>query len=267
MNLKFIATGVVSAGVGAALAWAITADRAEARARLMADDYLKMQESLREKTRENIALRYEIDDKNAELENLHGAIDEHTGFADSENSPGEDSPETVSDDDFEEHEPTDEENDAMREQLRAQIRGYIPSEEDNRVFLEQQGGPVIASTKYDPPFVISQPEYAVGEEGEDYAKITLRYFPHHQTLLDEDDEPVEDVDRYVGWRSLKRFGDESGNENIVYVRNRNMDTDFEVEKVEDEDLPLHVKYGMPRIEFLSQKNAGKLALRSPEEDM
>lgn len=275
MNVKFIATAAVSACFGAAAAWAITADRAETKSQQMTEDYEALQTALREKLRENVALRAELDDKTEELEAVHAQIDEETGFSESDFSPGEDAPENVSDvaphveptvRDERDDTPTDEELDAQRDALRAQIRAYIPSEEDERVFMEEQGGPVIASTKYDPPFVISQPDYAVGEEGMYYKNITMKYYPKDQILLDEMDEVVEDVDRYVGWRSLDQFGGESGDPNIVYVRNRNMEVDFEVERAdEDETLPLHVQYGMPQIEFKSQKAAGKIRL--PEEEM
>ncbi len=275
MNVKFIATAAVSAGFGAAVAWAITADRADNKSQQMTEDYEALQTALRDKMRENVALRADNDDKTEELETMHAQIDEATGFSDSENSPGEDAPENVSDEadhveplerDERDDTPTDEELDAQREELRGMISAYVPSEEDQRVFLEEQGGPVVASTKYDPPFVISQPDYAVGEEGQYYKNITLKWYPKDQVLLDEDEEPVEDVDRYVGWRSLNQFGGESGDPNVVYVRNRNMEVDFEVERAdEDESVPLHVQYGMPQIEFKSQKAAGKIRL--PEEEM
>jgi hypothetical protein len=251
------------------VAWAITADRAELKFRHIAEDFLKMQDALREKTRENINLRYELNDKIEEVENLHGAIDDHTGFGEDENSPGETADESVSTPAIEqphiEAEPTDAELDSQRADLQRMISEYVPNVVDERVLIEENGGPVVASTKYDPPFVISQPDYAWGDEGIEYQKTTLRYFPAQQTLLDEDEEPIDDVERYVGWRSLNRFGEESGNDDVVYVRNRRLETDFEVERVTDEELPLHVQYALPKIEFLSHKAAGKLKLS--EEDM
>lgn len=281
MNVKFIATGAVSAGLGAAAAWAITADRYKKKSAQLEADNLSLQDALREKTRDNIALKSELDDVQGENEALHAAIDDETGFSDLENSAEGDSAETIQNsDDYEPHvetadpdereadddEPTDEELEAQREQLRRQISAYVPSEEDERVFLEEQGGPVIASTKYDPPFVISQPDYAYGDEGREYKKVTLKWFPKDQVLLDEDDEPIDDVDRYIGWRSLRQFGGESGDENIVYVRNRNSEIDFEVENVGDEELPLHVKYGMPQVEFKSKKAAGLLRMPGDMEE-
>jgi hypothetical protein len=273
MNVKFIGTAVLSAAAGAAVAWAITADRADEKSKKLVAENDDLRDEMRVKTRRIIELRNALDDAAAEVEALHLAIDEETGFAeegqetDSENSPGENSSETVPEVEelHVEDDPTEEELTMGREKILAQIREYVPSAEDERVFMEEQGGPVIASTKYDPPFVISQPDYAHGDEGMHHAKITLKWYPNHQVLLDEDDEPITDVDRYCGWRSLNQFGGESGDDDIVYVRNRNSEVDYEVERQgPDEDLPLHVKFGMPQMEFRSRKAAGKIRL--PEED-
>lgn len=265
MNVKFIASSAGFVGLGAAVAWAITADRAEMKFRQIAEDFLVLQDALREKTRENIDLRYDLNDKKEEIENLHSAVDVETGFADDENSPGEASTEIDSGGEIDQvaqhQEPTDEEIAEDRAHLQNLINQYIPTPETVEEFAER---PVIASTKYDPPFVISQEEFAWSDEGDEYAKTTLKYYPKQQVLLDEEEEPVDDVEAYVGWRALNRFGEDSGNPDVVYVRNRRLETDFEVERETEEDLPLHVKYAMPKMEFVSRHAAGKLRL--PEED-
>lgn len=278
MNIKFIAAGAGLTALGAAWGWAITADRADQKIARLEKDVEALIEVNRPLTRENIDLRYEVNDLKEENENLHTAVDQHTGFAeeetsesDSENSPGEETPENVSTPEIEEahveteDERLDRENDSAREDLQRMIAQYKPEQVEVRVIEEENAGPVVASTKYDPPFVISQPDYAWGEEGINYAKTTLKYYPKEQTLLDEIEDVVDDVERYVGWRSLQQFGGDSGDENIVFVRNRRLETDFEVVRVTDEEIPLHVRYGMPEIEFRSQKAAGKLKLS--EEDM
>lgn len=274
MNRKFIAACAASAGYGAVLSWAITADLAERRVRRIADDFLSMQEALREKTKENIDLRYELGDAKEEIENLHSAVDQETGFAeevpeaDSENSPGETSEEINSGGLIEEVH-VDISEDEMRERLREQIAQFTPmSEEATESFIRDTQPQVVRTTKYDPPRVISLEEYnnhGDDDEGEDYRKITLTYYPKQQVLLDEDKEPIDDVELYVGWRALNRFGDESGNPDVVYVRNRRMETDFEVERETEEDLPLHVQFGMPHMEFESNRAAGKIKLREEDE--
>lgn len=271
MNRKFIAACVASAGYGAVLSWALTADLAERRVRRIADDFLSMQDALREKTKENIDLRYELNDKAEEIENLHSAVDRETGFAeesaetDSENSPGE-TPVEINSGGLVEEVHVDPDEDAIRARLQEQIREFTPmSEEATEDFIRDTQPKVVTSTRYDPPMVISLDEYNSSDEGDDYAKITLTYYPKQQVLLDEDQEPIDDVESYVGWRALNRFGDMSGNSDIVYVRNRRMETDFEVERETEADLPLHVQFGMPHMEFESNRAAGKIKLREEDE--
>lgn len=273
MNRKFIVACVGSAGYGAVLSWAITADLAERRVRRIAGEFLAMQEALREKTKENIDLRYELGDKQEEIDNLHAAVDLETGFAeensetDSENAPGEDAQEINSGGQVEElHVDRDISEDDVRRRLQEQIREFVPmSDEATEDFIAHTQPQVVKTTKYDPPMVISLEEYNASDEGDDYAKITLTYFPKQQVLLDEDKEPIDDVEAYVGWRALNRFGDMSQNADVVYVRNRRMETDFEVERETEAELPLHVQFGMPHMEFESNRAAGKIKLREEDE--
>ena len=276
MNRKFIAAAAGGAGLGALFGWAITADLHERRSRQLADDFLTMQDALREKTKENIDLRYDLGDAREEIENLHSAVDRETGFAEedsdsnSENSPGESLEEINSGGMVEElHVERDITEEEMRARLQEQIREFVPmSEEATEDFIRDTQPRTVKTTKYDPPRVISLEEYNNGDEdgeGEHYAKITLTYYPKQQVLLDEDKEPIDDVEAYVGWRALNRFGDQSGNADVVYVRNRRMETDFEVERETEEDLPLHVQFGMPHMEFESNRAAGKIKLREEDE--
>lgn len=264
MNLKFIASSAGFIAVGASLGWAFTADRADKKVKSLTEDNIALQDALREKTRDIINLRYDINDKQEELDNLHAAVDHETGFSDDENSPGETPVEINSGGQITEvashQEPTDAELAEDRAHLQNLINQYTASPEVVEEFAER---PTLASVKYDPPMVISQSEYAWSEEGDEYAKITLKYYPKQQVLLDEEEEVIDDVEGYVGWRSLNRFGDQTDNPDVVYVRNRRMETDFEVERTE-EDIPLHVKYALPKMEFISKRAAGKL--RIPEDD-
>ena len=117
-----------------------------------------------------------------------------------------------------------------------------------------------------PPFVISQAIYAWDEEGESYDKISLSYFPRDRVLLDDEEDPIDDVNRTIGWRNLTQFGGESGDPDVVFVRNRSLKTDFEVIKDEESQLPLHVKYGMEKEEFRANKAAGLIRLRQEDDD-
>ena len=76
------------------------------------------------------------------------------------------------------------------------------------------------------PYIISMDEYFETEEAWD--KDTLSYYEGDDTLVDERDKTVEDVEKYIGSRHLHMFGVLSNDKNIVYVRNPNINTDFEI---------------------------------------
>lgn len=82
------------------------------------------------------------------------------------------------------------------------------------------------SRKADKPYVISVEEYM--EEAEDFDKVTYTYYDGDDTLADERDSIIRDVDEYVGFSNLSKFGVESDNEAIVYVRNEKLQVDFEI---------------------------------------
>jgi hypothetical protein len=84
-------------------------------------------------------------------------------------------------------------------------------------------------------------------------------------LLDDDNDPVDDIAGMIGWRSLSNFGGESGDPDVVFVRNDRLLSDFEVVRDDESELPLHVKYGMSEEEFKTNKAAGTLKLRREDE--
>lgn len=268
MNFKFIASSVGFVGVGAVFGWAITADRAEVKRKELEKSNEQLYEAYSKQARESIQLRYEMGEVQEALDNVMEMIEALPPIGDDENSPEEETVEINTGGEIEEvdthQDPTDEEIAESRESLQNLINQYAPDTRDQDAFVDR-GQVVVESTRYDPPFVIPQSEYAWSEEGNEYAKITLRYFSKQQILLDEDEEPIDDVDAYVGWRNLNRFGDGTDNPDVVYVRNRRLDTDFEVERETEEDLPLHVKYAMPKLEFVSERAAGRIRLAEEDE--
>lgn len=80
------------------------------------------------------------------------------------------------------------------------------------------------------PYVISEQVYY--EENTINDKITLSYYTDDDTLVDEDDSVIQDIDYHIGEESLNHFGDMSGDPSIVYVRNEKLASDYEVVKVE-----------------------------------
>lgn len=70
---------------------------------------------------------------------------------------------------------------------------------------------------------ISEEEYGVSE----LDVRTLYYNAEHHILLDEDGEPVDRKEMYVGSFDLEEYFD-SGDNDSVYFRNEKLDTDYEI---------------------------------------
>lgn len=78
----------------------------------------------------------------------------------------------------------------------------------------------------DVPYAISFEEFNENEPG--HEQTTLTYYAMDDTLADTQDKPVDNTEYTVGDDNLNRFGDGSGDPNIVYVRNEKISMDFEV---------------------------------------
>lgn len=183
--------------------------------------------------------------------------------------PGGEEPESIDEDDIVtiiEDDDDDSTQGETLEETRNNLQNLIDTYTEAPDKLSEIDTVVEQAVDFDkvPPFVISQATYAYDEEGEDYSKITLTYYSRDRTLLDDDEDPIEDVPRTIGWRNLTHFGGESGDPDVVFVRNRQLQTDFEVVK-EDGRLPLHIQYGMPKEEFRANRAAGLIKLRREDE--
>lgn len=78
----------------------------------------------------------------------------------------------------------------------------------------------------DIPFAIGFEEFNENEAG--HEQTTLTYYSEDDTLVDAQDKPIDSVDYTIGDDNLNRFGDGSGDPNVVYVRNPKIEMDFEV---------------------------------------
>lgn len=92
--------------------------------------------------------------------------------------------------------------------------GYIPNEKS-----EEKGG----STVVDAPYVIPPDEFG---EYLGYETVSLTYYNADGYLVDEEDEPIEDVESIVGVESLDHFGE--WEDDAVHVRNDRLKTDYEI---------------------------------------
>jgi hypothetical protein len=76
------------------------------------------------------------------------------------------------------------------------------------------------------PFVISDEEFNV--EFPEYDKLSFEYYEKEDILLDENKDIFPEVDKFVGDQNLIRFGFLSNDPRIVYIRNHDMETDYEI---------------------------------------
>lgn len=79
---------------------------------------------------------------------------------------------------------------------------------------------------YEEPFVISREDF--DDTYAHFDKITITYYEQDDVLADEQDEVIPDIESVVGYEALGRFGDMSDDDNIVYVRNGRLGSDYEI---------------------------------------
>lgn len=80
------------------------------------------------------------------------------------------------------------------------------------------------------PYIISAEEFGVNEN--DYDQKTLTYFAEDDVLVDEKDQPIDQIDMVVGEENLTHFGYGSNDNRIVLIRNDRLGMEFEVVKNE-----------------------------------
>lgn len=100
-----------------------------------------------------------------------------------------------------------------------------PDPQEHNAFDNSPTG-VIDPPDPDNPYVISVEEFMGNDSG--YDQITISYYEEDDTLCDEREQPIPDVEGTVGSGNLQRFGVGSDDVNIVYVRNERLRTDFEI---------------------------------------
>lgn len=94
------------------------------------------------------------------------------------------------------------------------------------------------------PYAISIEQYH--EENHDYDKVSLTYFEEDDTLVDENEHPIPDIEGTIGRKNLDLFGVESQDSNIVYIRRENDATDLEV--VRNKRSYTEIVLGLPNID-------------------
>jgi len=82
----------------------------------------------------------------------------------------------------------------------------------------------------DRPYPIRSDEFLDNDSGHDQKSLT--YYLADNVLADENDEIIEDVDFHVGEANLNRFGELSGEDNLIYVRNERTLVEYEIARHE-----------------------------------
>lgn len=76
------------------------------------------------------------------------------------------------------------------------------------------------------PYVLHKDEYFNNETP--FEQITLTYYEGDDVLADSNDTPVDDQDAMIGLGNLSKFGHGSGDPNVVYIRNHELQLEIEV---------------------------------------
>lgn len=74
-------------------------------------------------------------------------------------------------------------------------------------------------------YVISVDSF--GDEYKEYDKLSISYYEDDDTLVDEKDDVIQDVQGTIG-EALLCFGDQSDDPDVVYVRNERLGIDYEI---------------------------------------
>lgn len=78
------------------------------------------------------------------------------------------------------------------------------------------------------PYLILEAEFAAGLLGHDHGSFTLY---SDGMLVDENEEPLDDVNATVGLDNLQKFGHEGSDDpDTIYVRNERLGLDFEIHR-------------------------------------
>jgi hypothetical protein len=100
-------------------------------------------------------------------------------------------------------------------------------ERDKMIEKELSEEPEEPPVDTDYPYVIPY-ETVFHELDDGYEDVTLTWYEEDGVLIDSRDEAIPDVEGIVGEANLQKFGHGSRDPNIVYIRNEELQTDFEI---------------------------------------
>lgn len=114
--------------------------------------------------------------------------------------------------------------------------------EDDSEDGEPAASAVVDKTK---PYVIPVEEFE-DDEGLNYTKISLTWYAGDGALIDEGEVPMRNPGELIGDTFAGKFGEESGDSRIVYIRNNRLSVDFEVKLHDGKYVDEILNYGKPK---------------------
>lgn len=90
---------------------------------------------------------------------------------------------------------------------------------NQNIFVKNERDPEI-------PYIISQDEFLENENG--WQQITLTYYSQDNVLVDEREDPIEDIEAVIGEVALQNFGLQTSDARTVHVRNEKLGIEFEI---------------------------------------
>lgn len=81
------------------------------------------------------------------------------------------------------------------------------------------------------PYLISLDDYMSDET--DHEAVTMMYYALDRQLVDDSDSIILDIEQTVGYDNLEKFGENSRDENTVYIRNDKKNIDIELHQIHE----------------------------------
>lgn len=138
----------------------------------------------------------------------------------------------------------------FEEELRASFVKDEPEEEAEQFERDPDG-----------PYVISVDTFM---DDDAFEKLTISYYEDDDTLADDQDRIIPDIEQTIGRKNLDRFGDsDPADKYIVYVRNERKRVDYEV--AHEESAYSRVVLGLDE-EYLGNRAAKARPLKMRQDD-
>lgn len=122
---------------------------------------------------------------------------------------------------------TPEEKIGLQELAAKYNDGVLPPEPQSETVIEEvDETPELIDTGDEPVIgIITMADFANSQY--EYEQVTLSYY-EDDVVTDEQDNPIPDPEKFLGEEALVSFGQGGNDENVVYVRNHDRKTEYEI---------------------------------------